>query len=150
MNNKPIAVVVGSGLNALGVVRSLAVARIPIWLVCSERDAAVHTRYAICIFVEDSSGDPLIAALRSIGRQFDEKPVLFLTEEKSVVTVSERRDEILPFFRITLPDQALLAALMHKQGFQEIASRLGSPVPPARCNYQERRCRERCLCPLHP
>lgn len=131
MNNKPIAVVVGSGLNALGVVRSLAVARIPIWLVCSERDAAVHTRYANIMFVEDSSGDPLITALLSIGRQFEEKPVLFLTEEKSVVTVSERRDEILPFFRITLPDQALLAALMHKQGFQEIASRLGSPVPPA-------------------
>lgn len=131
MNNKPIAVVVGSGLNALGVVRSLAVAKMPIWLVCSERDAAVHTRYAKKIFIEDTAGDSLIAALLGIARRFEEKPVLFLTEEKSVVTVSERREELLPFFRITLPDQELLTALMHKQGFQEIAFRHDSPVPTA-------------------
>lgn len=131
MDNKPIAVVVGSGLNALGVIRSLAVAKIPVQLVCSEMDAAVYTRYAKKQFVEDTCGDALIAVLIKIGQQYKEKPVLFLTEEKSVVTVSERRDEILPYFRIAVPDQVVLSALMHKQGFQDIASKLGSPVPPA-------------------
>lgn len=129
--NKPIAVVVGSGLNALGIVRSLALEKVPVLMVFAERDATVHTCHAKKLFIESTAGDALIDALRAIGQQSSEKPVLFLTEEKSVATVSERRDEILPYFHITLPEQGLLAALMHKQGFQDLANQFGSPIPQA-------------------
>ncbi|NTV70740.1 MAG: FAD-dependent oxidoreductase [Azonexaceae bacterium] len=129
--NKPLAVVVGSGLNALGIVRSLALKKIPVLLVLAERDATAHTRHAKKLFIEDTAGDVLINTLLAIGQKSLDKPVLFLTEEKSVVTVSERRDEILPYFLITLPDQELLAALMHKQGFQDLANQFGSPIPHA-------------------
>ena len=127
----PAAVVVGSGLNALGVVRSLAAATIPIQLVCAERDAAIFTRHARKILIESTGGDYLIEALIEIGKHSTEKPVLFLTEEKSVETVSAQRAEILPFFRIRLPKDTLLTALMHKQGIQEIASTHSSLIPPA-------------------
>lgn len=129
--NKPIAVVVGSGLNALGVVRSLATAQVPVEILCAERGPAIHTRYAHKRFIESTGGDSLITALRGIGQKCSDGLVLFLTEEKSVLTVSERRLEVLPYFRITLPDHETVSALMHKQGFQGIANKLGSPIPRA-------------------
>ena len=128
---RPMAVVVGGGLNALGVVRSLARGKIPVLMVCSSGDEAVHTRHASKLYVASTGGDDLIAALRSIGQRNADKPVLFLTEEKSVVTVSERRDEVLPFFRITLPQPGLLSSLMHKQGFQDLARKHDCHIPQA-------------------
>ena len=130
-DRNPMAVVVGSGLNALGIVRSLALAQIPVLLLYSERDAAIHTRHAKKRLIENTAGDALICALRAVGQQFQERLVLFLTEEKSVATVSERREEILPYFFITLPEREQLAALMHKQGFQNLAYRSGGRVPQA-------------------
>ena len=126
-----MAVVVGSGLNALGIVRSLAAAKIPVLLLYSERDAAIYTRHAEKQRIESTAGDALIHHLRAIGQQFQERLVLFLTEEKSVETVSERREEVLPYFFITLPEQEILAALMHKEGFQILANRFGSRIPQA-------------------
>lgn len=129
--NKALAVVVGSGLNALGIVRSLALKKIPVLMVYADRDPTIHTRHARKQFIETTEGNALIDALQSIGRSSSEKPVLFLTEEKSVVTVSGRRDEVFPFYQITLPDHELLTALMHKQGFQNLANQFGSPIPQA-------------------
>ena len=128
---RPMAVVVGGGVNALGVVRSLARGRVRVLMVCTEGDEAVRTRHACKHFVASTGGDTLIAALRSIGQRSSDKPVLFLTEEKSVVTVSERRDEVLPFFRMVLPEPDVLAALMHKQGFQDLARQHDCQIPQA-------------------
>ncbi|HPT49235.1 MAG TPA: FAD-dependent oxidoreductase [Accumulibacter sp.] len=129
--SKPMAVVVGSGLNALGIIRSLAVAEVPTLMLFADTDPTVHTRHARKQRIASTEGDVLIDALRSIAVRNPDKPVLFLTEEKSVSTVSERRDEIQPHFRIVLPEKRLLAALMHKQGFQDLANLHGSAVPPA-------------------
>lgn len=128
---KPVALVVGSGLNALGVVRSLAKAKLPIEVLYGEPGPATHSRYADKQFIGDTGGDALIGALRRIGHQSREKPVLFLTEEKSVVAVSEHRNEVLPYFRITVPSHEILSTLMHKQGFQKLAQGLDSPIPQA-------------------
>lgn len=129
--SKPMAVVVGSGLNALGVVRSLGLAKLDVLVVYAERGPALHTRFARKQLIDSTGGDSLVSALRHLGETSSEKPVLFLTEEKSVVSVSEHRDEILPYFRITLPSHETLSALMHKQGFQHRALELGSPIPQA-------------------
>lgn len=129
--SKPMAVIIGSGLNALGVVRSLGLAKIPALVVCAERGPALHTRFAKKQLIDSTGGDSLIAALRHLGERSLEKPVLFLTEEKSVVSVSEHREEILPYFCITLPNHETLSALMHKQDFQRCALTLGSSIPQA-------------------
>lgn len=124
------AVVVGGDLNALGVVRSLAAGKVPTLVIGASRDgAAMHTRHARKTVVADTGGDPLIDALLDISAGSAQPPVLFLTEEKSVRTVSEKRDVVLPRFRIRLPDHDRLMALMHKQGFQELAERGGAPIP---------------------
>lgn len=129
--DQAMAVVVGGGLNALGIVRSLACKSIPILLVTSGNGPAVRSRYSQKYLVEQTEGESLIAALKSIGRSLPLKPVLYLTQEKSVASVSQRRDEILPYYHITLPDQEILATLMHKESFQQLAERFGSTIPAA-------------------
>lgn len=131
MAYKTTAVVVGSGLNALGIVRSLGKVGVPVHLLYSDVDAAVHSRYARRQKIACTDGQPLVSALVDIGKSASEKPVLYLTEEKTVLTVSERRAELLPYFRIVLPAHDVLTALMHKQGFQQKAAELHSPVPQA-------------------
>jgi len=128
---KPSAVVVGSGLNALGILRCLANAKINTHLVAADDDSATRSRFGRKYHVAETAGDALLSALEVIGKASGQKPVLFLTEEKSVLTVSEYRDRILPFFRITLPAHELLVKLMRKEGFQELAQSLGSPIPQA-------------------
>ncbi len=126
------AVVVGGDLNALGVVRSLAAGGMPI-VVVGGRDggAAMDSRHGRKIAVADTGGEPLLEALAAIDAEAGERPVLFLTEEKSVRTVSEHRDRILSRFRIRLPDHQRLMALMDKTPFQAFAVDNGFPIPRA-------------------
>jgi len=128
---KATAVVVGDGLNALGIVRSLAERRIPMVLISSGRGPACHSRHPRHHVVSETEGEALVTALKSIAATLPARPVLFLTEEKSVTTVSERRQEVVPDYLITLPDQARLASLMHKEGFQKLAIDFACPVPAA-------------------
>jgi predicted ATP-grasp superfamily ATP-dependent carboligase len=126
------AVVVGDDLNALGVVRSLAVGKVPTLILGENASgAAMHSRYGRKVLIAETSGAPLLEALARIGASASQPPVLFLTEEKSVRAVSENRDRILPQFRIRLPDHDVLMGLMDKSSFQATAIRCGSLIPAA-------------------
>ncbi|WP_329743202.1 FAD-dependent oxidoreductase [Dyella sp. A6] len=127
------AVVVGAGLNGLGVARSLAHAGVPVWLLDSDgQRAEMRTRAATPLQITSLHGDGLVEDLLRLatGRLSGLRPVLFLTQEESVRTVSHHRDRLLPFYRFSLPSVALVDALQHKQGFQHLAEQLGSPIPP--------------------
>ena len=126
------AVVVGADLNALGLARSLSAGRMPLTIVGDYGGGpAMDSRHGRKVRVAETGGDALLDALGTIAANAPERPVLFLTEEKSVRTVSEHRDRILPAFRIRLPGHERLMALMHKSGFQALAEEAGSLVPRA-------------------
>jgi predicted ATP-grasp superfamily ATP-dependent carboligase len=123
---------VGADLNALGLARSLAAGNMPIVIVGDRGGGpAMDSRHGRKVQVTETSGDALLAALSDIAAHSTAQPVLFLTEEKSVRTVSEHRDRILPGFRIRLPEHERLMALMHKTGFQALADEAGSLLPRA-------------------
>ena len=127
------AVVLGAGVNGLGVVRSLARARVPVWLLDSdERCPAMHTRAAKPLKVRASHGETLVEELVRLGvAQFSgQRPVLLLTQEESVKTVSRHRDRLSALYRFSLPPIDVVDTLLHKQGFQRLAEQLGSPIPP--------------------
>lgn len=125
------AIVVGNDLNALGVIRSLAMARIPTYkLVSDSASLAARSWHGKTILVDKTEGSPLMAALSGLAGRYTEKPMLFVTEEKTVRTVSEEREILLPRFRFRLPEHERLMALMHKQGFQELAESVGTTIPP--------------------
>lgn len=129
----PPAVVLGAGANGLGVARSLARARVPVWLLDSdERRPEMYTRAAKPLKIRALQGEVLVEELVRLGKaQFSGmRPVLFLTQEESVKTISQHRERLSAFYRFNLPRAGVVDALLHKQGFQRLAEQLGSPIPP--------------------
>ncbi|TAL71246.1 MAG: FAD-dependent oxidoreductase, partial [Rhodanobacter sp.] len=100
------AVVVGAGINGLGVARSLAHERVPVWLLDSDpRRPEMHTRTATLVTVRSVRGETLVEELvRLVTAQFSGlRPVLLLTQEESVKTVSHYRDRLSSLYRFSLP-----------------------------------------------
>lgn len=127
------ALVVGSDLNALGMVRSLAAGGVRAHVLGPAKGVAMRSRYARRHSLEDTGGAALTRALLDFAAATGggQRPVLFLTEEKSVRTVSQQRAQLLPHFRIVLPDAGVLEALMDKNAFQAQAQVLGGAIPRA-------------------
>src|SRR5690348_7942485 len=126
------AVVLGSGINGLGVARSLARAGVPGWLVdVDARRFEMHTRAARPLAIASMHGSAVVDELVRLGttRFADLRPVLLLTQEESVKLVSQERERLAPLYRFDLPPKELLEALLHKHGFQRLAEQFGCPIP---------------------
>ena len=125
------ALVVGGGLNALGVVRSLGGAGVPVWVLDTDvRSPAMRSRYGRPCVVASLEGDAFMEDLCAMVLRAGGRVVLFLTEEKTVGTVSALRSQLPGGVLVRFPEHSRLMQLMHKQGFQELAEALGAPVPP--------------------
>lgn len=126
------AVVVGAGINGLGVARSLARARVPAWLVVAgDGGVEAQTRTARSIRIASLVGGALIDELVRLGTtEFrGQRPVLLLTQEESVKLVSRHRDRLADLYRFSLPAQDVVDALLHKFGFQRLAEQFGADIP---------------------
>jgi predicted ATP-grasp superfamily ATP-dependent carboligase len=129
-NQKLPAVVVGGGLNALGIVRSLGQAGIPLIVVDHDpKSPAMRSRFGRKVLCAQLDGDVFLDCLLKLAQGQPGKLMLFVTEEKSVNEISLSRDRLAPHFLLRLPEHERLMALMHKQGFQDLAERVGAPVP---------------------
>jgi predicted ATP-grasp superfamily ATP-dependent carboligase len=127
------AVVVGAGVNGLGVARSLAREGVPVWLLDADgRRPEMRTRMATPVTVRSLHGEVLVDELARLGAsQFSGlRPVLFLTQEESVKAVSQHRDRLSALYRFSLPPVDTVDTLLHKHGFQRVAEQLDSPIPP--------------------
>lgn len=125
------ALVAGGGLNALGVVRSLGGAGVPVHVLDTDpRSPAMRSRFGRQNQVASLEGDAFMACLHAIVARLGGRAVLFVTEEKTVSSVSALRNQLPAGVSVRLPEHTRLMQLMHKQGFQELAEALGAPVPP--------------------
>jgi predicted ATP-grasp superfamily ATP-dependent carboligase len=126
------ALVLGSGLNGLGVARSLGAAGVPVYLGDADmRNAELRTRYAQALELSALQGDELLQDLIAVAktRFVGQRPVLVLTQEQTVRTVARALDTLRPLFRFILPSGELLTSLMHKEGFDRLAEQKGLRVP---------------------
>lgn len=129
-NAKPPAVVVGDGLNALGIVRSLGAVDIPVIVVGTDpKSPPMRSRYGGKLLCEALAGPAFVERMVALARQYGEKLMLFVTEERTVDEVSASRNILAPYFHLRMPEHERLMALMHKQGFQDLAEAVGAPVP---------------------
>jgi len=71
----------------------------------------------------------LIDLLLSLPETVGERPVMIITDEMSLLTISQRRDEIASYFRIALPSHKTLLLLQDKVRFHEFAVETGLPIP---------------------
>jgi predicted ATP-grasp superfamily ATP-dependent carboligase/thioredoxin reductase len=124
------AVIVGGSLNALGVVRSLSHAGVPVVVVETTRECPVAwSRHCRFIRTPSVHGEGLVSCLLSLAETLACRPVLLLTRDDSVATVSACRDRLSSAFHIDLPSAETVTTLANKAEFHVIASELGIPVP---------------------
>jgi D-aspartate ligase len=124
------AVVVGAQGNGLGVVRSLASAGLQATVVGDTlRDPAMWSRRCKNHLIERSFGRPLVDGLLELQESIATRPVLILTDELAVNTVSEHRAELGACYRIRLPSPEMVDTLGDKELFQGFAEAHALPVP---------------------
>ena len=71
-------------------------------------------------------------ALRDLvdfGRTFADKPVLYYGDDAMLLLVSRNRAELAKYYRFLLPAPELIEDLVNKIRFNDLAERLGLPVP---------------------
>jgi D-aspartate ligase len=125
-------VVVGGVLTALGVVRSLASAGIPVYLACDTRFCpAGLSRQCTLLRVPDLKGQGLVDGLLSIAGRIGEKAVLILSSDVQVVAVSGARAALEAHYFLALPTETMVDVLIDKTKFQAYAEEIGLPVPRA-------------------
>lgn len=130
VNGEIPAVVVGAKVNGLGVVRSLASAGVPVTVVNdNRRGAAIWSRWSKGHVVDEIVGRPFVDALLKLQETMRSRPVLILTEELTVNTVSEHRDELSRCYRFRLPPPSMVVTLGNKELFQRFAETHALPVP---------------------
>jgi len=126
----PAAVVVGGLLNGLSVCRSLAKGDVPVYVLDHRRlDSAMWSRYAHPVRTNPLHGPNLLDALRSLQKLLGGCPVLIITDEMALLTISEFRAELDGLFRLHLPAHETVLMLHDKARFHEFAMAHGLPVP---------------------
>src|SRR4051794_31775160 len=111
------------------MVRALGLAGLRCVLVTWPGNAARHSRFVTSVI--DDARDDLPQALLEHAERAAEPPVLFLAEDRALVTVDAHRERFEDAFRVALAPSGLLADLLDKPRFQRLAERLGLPVPRA-------------------
>ncbi len=121
-------------MNALGVVRSLALGRMPIYLLDPSRGCpTAWSRFSHFVRIPSLDGAPFIAALIELAKRLGCRPVLVLTSDQCVDAVSAAREQLEPWYRFSLPDDKTVRALADKTLFQGLAEQLRFEVPRAVC-----------------
>lgn len=126
------AVVVGANADGLGIARSLGKAGVPV--VLADTDAGkpgMHSRYVRPFVVTAMCGLELVDSLLKLRECPTDRPLLFLTADRQVRSVSEHRERLAGAFRIRLPEPYRIRQLLHKLTFQREAEKYGFPVPRA-------------------
>src|SRR5215475_4042492 len=126
----PAVVVGGERALGLGLVRSLGQGGVPVIVVDTDaHEPAMHSRFARRIVVQSLAGRRLVDELLELAPSLHGPPVLFVTTDEMVCTVSRFRSELARAYRFQLPDHDRLISLMHKTSFHRFAEAHGFPVP---------------------
>lgn len=130
-SNAVPAVVIGGGLNALGVVRSLAAGGVPITVVHHARNTpAMRSRHGKKRTYNSAEGDAgLISLLADIATHSAERPVLILTMEETVATVMRHHATLSSAFRLTYSGPESILPLLNKDGVRAAAEKAGARIP---------------------
>lgn len=93
---------------------------------------ATKSRYcALAAAIPSVSRDPegAVRRLVDLARRFDDRPVLYYSTDAQLRMISRYRDTLGPWYRLRLPDAALVETLLDKEHFQDLAEQRALPVP---------------------
>ena len=123
-------VVVGGSVAGLGVVRSLSSTGAPVKVLDTSRfNAALWSRHCEGRVIAHLSGRQLIDELKAAGSRFAQRPLLVLTQDATVETVSRWREDLEPYYRFLLPPPDIVDLFNDKGEFHDFAMREKFSVP---------------------
>ena len=130
----PPAVVVGLNVTGLGVVRSLTKKCLPIKIPITGVDSNLKqpcalTRLCDKFFCEDLNSEILVDRLLDLRSRFSRNPVLYLSTDATVLSVSQHRDQLKKHYRFLLPDTKVTQLLLNKARFFPYVQRNGFNIP---------------------
>ena len=131
---RPLVVLAGTSINALGVARSLGSEGIKVvWLTSNSNAVAHHSRFASCTIVcDDIFYEGFVPALLRLGPAFTKRPALFLTHDFQVKCVSEAREQLLGYYQFDFPARPVVNDMVSKAGFFRLGSACGLALPATR------------------
>ena len=134
MNVKVPVIIVGFSLNGLGIVRSLAPLGVKCFILFNEpEDPCIKTKYGEKIRVSGISAEDIIPTIKQIKETTGEKPVMFLTNDFTVDSISRNRDLFDGLVRFPLPDHDMVDALLQKDRCKELYEKASLDQPDTAC-----------------
>jgi D-aspartate ligase len=132
MNTQARAVVLGMGVNGLGVTRSLGEAGIRVTAVDTTRWAPeAFSRYCEPLVCPSPVTEPerVLELLLAEGKKLDRPAVLLPTSDAFALFLSRHRAELGQRFLFALPAPSVSEAFVDKQLQHQMAERTGIPCP---------------------
>lgn len=130
-NHLPHAVVAGlDDYPGLQTARLLAQRGIPVIGVARHKDSFFcRTNACEKIVYLQTERDEFIEGLVNLGKQLDQKAVLFACTDMCVLRVSRNREALAPYYHLALPKAEVVEKLMNKLSFLEYALQEQLPIP---------------------
>ena len=131
-NRRPHAIVIGlDSMQGIQAARILAGHDIPVIALASDpKHHSCRTKVCERILFVDTAGEELLEILETLGRELEQKAVLFPCQDKFVALVSRHRGRLEASYHVMLADPDIVDMLMDKIRFYRYAQEAGLPIPP--------------------
>lgn len=125
------AFVFNCAYNGLSIIQELGRKGIDVYAIDSFRNVGTTSRYGTYLKSPNptESEREFIDFLVTAGQDFENKPVLFPTNDHWVSAVSKHRKELSQYFEPCFSDQSTVDLLLDKRKFSQWALEQGYPVP---------------------
>jgi D-aspartate ligase len=130
-NTPAPAFVLGGGLLALGLIRSLGRHGVPVTVLKEgEADISFHSRYVRGIALGSrTTAQDKVDSLVAAARDARQKPVLFVAGDMNLLAACRHEAQLREHFHLVLPPLRSAETVIGKELFQDFAARHGVPVP---------------------
>ncbi len=125
------AFVLGSGINAMWIARSLGKRSIPVYVFNQKlEDIAYHSRYVTaCEYCDDSNAPDVIGQLKQAAGRLNASPIVLIVTDRFLEIVSDNRDEISEFATVGIPAAEIVNTVIDKGTFGEFCITHELPAP---------------------
>ena len=123
-------IVLGSGINALGVVRSFANKKIPVFVIDYQKDVAAYSKYCrfeLCNMPNDEKN--FITYLKKYLDNFQLPPVIFPTSDLYLFILLKNTKELKEKALIPISDWEIVSKLLEKEYLYDLADKISVPHP---------------------
>jgi len=124
------AIILGGGINGLGLVRNLGKSGVPVFCVCRTVDPVFFSKYCLKRFlIQSFEEDPLRRFLREFSRKETVRPVVFSTDDIGTLALSRLQSDIRDDFELIVPRKEVAERIIIKRKFYEFLAVNDIPHP---------------------